>query len=169
MPRCRNRRLIAIHHLLTAAFLLAHLVVCGQQLADTISIKRNWAGITFRQHGQVLNTKELVYVMRTIPAAETAMIRARDNYTPSTVLSFAGGFLIGFGASDAVFKDQPNWSLMGIGAGLVAVSIPFWQGYVRHTSTAVQHFNQGLRAPTSHVPHWRLGMGPHGVGLALTF
>jgi hypothetical protein len=107
--------------------------------------------------------------MRAQPEAYAEMTQARARYTEYTIVSGAGGFLIGFGASDAVFKDQPNWSLMGIGAGLVAVSIPFWQGYVRHTSTAVQHFNEGLRAPTSHVPHWRLGMSHQGVGLALTF
>lgn len=77
--------------------------------------------------------------------------------------------MIGFEAGGALYNDEPNWTVIGIGAGLIGASIPLYRAFVRRTNNAVRHFNQALGVPTTQTLHWEFGISPFGAGLVASF
>ena len=60
------------------------------------------------------------------------------------ILSYAGGFMIGWPIGTAIGGGKPAWALAGIGGGLVAVAIPLSISSNKKMETAVRQYNAGL-------------------------
>lgn len=122
------------------------------------------------QHGNRLNMNDIKTIMKSNAAANSKIHRAQTNYAFSSIFGFSGGFLVGYPIGSALAGKDANWALAGIGAGLIAISIPFSTAYSRHTKSAVDIYNRNLQT-TSFAPRseLRLGMTAYGPGLQWRF
>jgi hypothetical protein len=94
---------------------------------------------------------------------------AKKNYDAGAVFSFVGGFMVGWPCGTALAGGDPEWALAGVGAGLIAISIPFSTAYVKHTKNAVSLYNDGLTSVKEDVAQIKFGMTNGGIGLKVTF
>ncbi len=146
---------------------LSLLNVIGQNYRDSIKIRKG-LGTTFIQNEKPLTVKQLMQITKVNTAAYKEMQLAKTNYDVATIFNFAGGFLIGWPLGTAIGGGEPNWSLAGIGAGLVIISIPFSSAYNKHATKAVNIFNRDLKQ-TAYKMSLNAGVTSNGIGIILTF
>lgn len=140
----------------------------GQSKSDTIEIKKA-LGTVFQQQGKNLTPRQLLEITQSNAEAYKAMKTAKSNYDISSVFGFAGGFLVGWPIGTAIGGGKPNWTLAGIGAGLIAVSIPFSIAYTKNAKIAVNLHNIGLRSTGLSNAGLKLGLTSNGVGVTVKF
>ncbi|MFC5284602.1 hypothetical protein [Pedobacter alpinus] len=136
---------------------------------DTIEVKKGF-GTVFKQNGKPLTPKQLLNITEANPEAYQQMQIAKRNYAPATIFGSIGGFLVGYPLGSAIGGGKPNWTLAGIGAGLIGLSIPFSSAYTKHTKNAVETYNNGLQK-TGFKPkvNFNIGIAGNGVGLKMVF
>ncbi len=149
-------------------FLLTFSTLSAQDKPDTIRVEKSF-GTAFIWRGERLTPPQLQDIMKNDPTAYQEMKTARSNAAASSVFGFAGGFLIGWPLGTAIAGGEPNWSLAGVGAGLVVVAIPFSSAYTRHATKAVRIYNRTIRQTGYHRPLIRFGPSMNGIGLTCTF
>ncbi|QFG52099.1 hypothetical protein [Chryseobacterium sp.] len=129
--------------------------------------------------GQTYKLKEFRSVFKD-PNAASTFHKARTNAAVSNVFGYAGGFLIGFGIVPAlsgkktevrngvVYENKPSrgWAVVGIGAGLVGVGIPFAYAADKQAKKALALENG---EPTAFRPHFKLESAGTGVALSYNF
>lgn len=113
----------------------------GFMKRDTIEIKRTLIWPFFIQNGEWLLNKSLLQLTVPYPEAHKVIVKARRNYTPAIVFGILG--LIGMikPIEGAESFEKINWSIVGVGAGLMAVSITFGRSYNKHTLNGVRLYN----------------------------
>ena len=124
----------------------------------------------FQKNGVKLNNKQVQLKMAPGSEAYRLMQSARSNNTIAGIFSFIGGGLIGWQFGTALGGGEPNWSMAGVGAGFVAVGIPFNTAFNKKSQQAVQLYNAGLTNGSSYrQPEIKLGFAGTGLGLQLRF
>lgn len=161
------KRIVIILTLLTVSLNFAF----AQTETDSISVKKVFGGYQFYQGESRLNMKQLVNTMEPNVEAYSQIKSAQSSYTMATIVSFAGGFMIGWQLGAAIGGGDPNWAMAGIGAGLVAVSIPISKKFNNQAKQAVDTYNQGLQQTSSfwNRSELRFSMTGNGLGLILRF
>jgi hypothetical protein len=114
-----------------------------QTRTDSIEIKKSF-GTVFRQQGRNLTPQLLTDIVKNDPEAYKEMQQAKTNHTVATVFNYAGGFLVGYPLGTTLAGGKANWKLAGIGAGLLAISIPFTAGYTKHAVKAINNYNSSV-------------------------
>lgn len=104
------------------------------------------------------------------PTSAQYFNQSKAGTTISSILGFAGGFLVGFNLGQAISGQQPQWAFSGVGAGLIAISIPISASANKKIKKAVTEFNTVQKQP-SLGNQWELKFQstPQGIGLALQF
>lgn len=139
------------------------------QGSGTIEIKKNFWGTTYRQNNQKLTPAELMETLKTNPAAYTEMKKARTNQTFSFIFSGVGGFMVGWPIGTAAGGGDPNWTLAGIGAGLIVAAIPFEIAFSKRARNSINTYNSGLGKSSWRKPQLNIGFTQHGMGMRLSF
>jgi hypothetical protein len=154
--------------LLLLVVLLSFTQVFAQSRPDSIEVKKGFSTV-FRQHGQNLTPKQLLAATQSNPEAYKEMKIAKGKADVSSALGFAGGMLVGWPLGSAIGGGDPNWTLAGVGAGLIAVSIPFSVAYNKHANNAINTYNQSN--PQAFLPSHEIKFGftGNGVGVNLKF
>lgn len=145
-------------------------ICSAQQGADTIAIEKKFGGYRFSKDGKSLTLNQLSNALESNPEAYQEIQAAKSSYTAAIVISYAGGFLVGWPIGTALGGGEPNWTLAGIGAGLIAVSIPISQGFNKRAKQAVDTFNGG-QLPTDSMEKkpGKLNVSLNGNGAGLIF
>ena len=160
------KRITTIISLLTIAFSLTF----GQASTDSISMKKVFGGYQFYQGDKILNMSQLVKTIEPNEQAYKQIKSARSTYTMAMILSYAGGFMIGWPIGTALGGGEPNWTMAGIGAGLVAVTIPISQNFNKKAKLAVDTYNDKLQTSSSRDnSELNLSFTGNGIGLTLKF
>lgn len=160
------KRIVIIMTLLTVSLTFAF----GQTETDSISMKKVFGGYQFYQGEKKLNVKQLVNTMKPNEYAYSQIKSAQSTYTMASIVSFAGGFMVGWPVGTAIGGGEPNWTLAGIGAGLLVVSIPISQKFNKQAKQAVDTYNQGLQTTSFwDNSELRFSMTENGLGLTLRF
>jgi hypothetical protein len=151
-------------------FLLT-LIVSGlsAQQPGAIEIRRSFWGTTYRQNDQKLSAAGLMEKLRENPAAFSEMKKARTNQTFSAIFSGVGGFMVGWPLGTAAGGGDANWTLAGIGAGLIVAAIPFEIAFNKRARNAINTYNSGLGKSSWRKPALNLGFTRHGMGMKLSF
>ncbi len=152
--------------LLCALFLIGANALAQSQ--DSIKVEKRW-GTVFTQNGKVLKPRQLLEITHVNPEAYQAMKQAKKNFDAGVTIGFIGGFMVGYPCGTAIAGGDPEWALAGIGAGLIALSIPFSTAYVKHTKRAVEIYNGTLITETKEVAQINFGATSAGIGLKVTF
>lgn len=140
----------------------------GQNKSDSIEIKKA-LGTIFRQNGKNLTPRQLLDITQSNTEAYKEMKIAKSNYDIGLVFGFAGGFLVGWPLGTAIAGGEPNWTLAGIGAGLILVSIPFSTAYTKHAKNAVNLYNNGLKSTGLNNVDFKIGLTYNGIGVKVIF
>jgi len=145
------------------------IIASGQSQPDSVIVIRKPLGTVFQQNGKYLTPRQLVEITSINPAALSEMKKARTNYSTGMVFSYIGGFMIGWPIGTALAGGDPEWAMAGVGAGLIAVSIPFSSAYGRHARKGAAIYNSTLTYTGSVLPEYRLKLMANGIGLQIRF
>jgi hypothetical protein len=102
-------------------------------------------GIKFYQHGSRITMSRLTGILRSNPQAFAAIQKAKTNNTLAFIAGFAGGLLVGYELGNAAAGKKVNGAVIGIGAGIIGISIPFGIAGKRHAKRAVYLYNAAFR------------------------
>lgn len=137
---------------------------------DSITIKKVFGGYQFYQGEQRLNMNQLVKTMKSNDYAYQKIKSARSTYTLASIIGGVGGFMVGWPLGTAIGAGKPNWTMAGIGAGLIVVSIPISQNFNKKAKQAVDIFNGGIQTSSFWDKNeLKLTMIGNGIGLTLNF
>lgn len=140
----------------------------GQAPNDSIQMKKVFGGYQFYQDGQRLTVGQLVKAMESNKQAYAEIKEAQSSYTLASIIGGAGGFMVGWPLGAALAGGKANWTLAGIGAGLIVVSIPISTKFNKQAKSAVNNFNAGIR-PTAFWDKHELRLASCGNGVGLLF
>lgn len=157
------------------AIILTLLVVCmsftfGQTTSDSISMKKVFGGYQFYKGEQRLNMKQLVNTMKPNDQAYQQIKSAQSTYTLATIIGGVGGLMVGWPIGTALGGGKPNWTMAGIGAGLIVVSIPITQSFNKKAKQAVETYNGGLQTRSFWDKNeLKFSLTGNGIGVSLNF
>ncbi len=148
-------------------------------IAQCVSAQVTISGNRLVKDGQEYKFSKYKEVF-TNPEAKTAFSKARTNSTVGQIFAYAGGFGIGFGLipalqgnktetrSGVVYKNDAGsaWTVVGIGAGLVAIGIPFAIASNKNAQKALTLENGG---ETAFQPYFKLETAGNGMALSYNF
>ncbi len=162
----KMKRIAIIITLLSVAYSFTY----GQASTDSISMKKVFGGYQFYQGEQRLNMNQLVKTMTPNDQAYQQVKSAQSTYTLATVIGGVGGFMVGWPIGAALGGGEPNWTIAGIGAGLIVVSIPISQSFNKKVKQAVGTYNGGLQTSSFWDKNeLKLSLTGNGMGLTLNF
>jgi len=141
---------------------------CAQSASDSIFVAKSFLGYKFYQKDTRLNFNQLPYIMEDNSEAYSLITKARGNNTISSILSGSGGFLIGWQLVTAIVGGDPNWTIAGIGGGLIAISIPIYSKSYKQSLKSVEMYNTGL-GMNSHRLFLSIVSLQTGIGIKLGF
>ena len=153
---------------LSLALVFAAMTYCN---AQKIEMEKVFGGYKFTQNGNLLKMNDLVKTMESNQHAYDLIKKAQSNNAIATIFGGAGGFLVGLPLGAAIGGGDANWTLAGIGAGLIAIGIPISSGVNKNAKQAVELYNSSLN-PTSFYPHkpeFNVIANQNGIGLSINF
>ena len=140
----------------------------GQTETDSITcIKTPRAG--FLRNGKELTFKDIQTITQSVPEAVKEIQIAKSNQGFAVVLSYAGGFLVGWPIGTFIGGGKPNWKMAGVGLGMCLLTIPLNRTFIKHTRLAVDAYNASLRNTVAIERTWQIGLSQNGVGVSLKF
>jgi len=153
---------------------LMTVVVCsftyGQTSTDSIYVKKVFGGYQFYQGDKKLDINQLVTTLETNDLAYQQIKSAKTKHTIATIMGGVGGFLIGWPIGAALGGGEPNWTMAGIGGGIIVVSIPIVKSCNKKAIQAVETYNSGLRTSSFWDKNkLKLSLTENGIGLTLNF
>ena len=154
--------------LLTLTIIIASITISN---AQKISIEKTFGGLKFTQKGKNLTMNELVSTMKSNPNSYKLIKSAKSNNIFAQIIGGIGGGLIGYPIGTAIGGGKPNWTLAGIGAGLVGISIPISSNVNKKAKEAVEIYNSSLNSTTStnFNPTFNIITNGNGIGLSINF
>lgn len=155
--------------LLTLSLILLAFTLCNSQ---TIETKKVFGGYKYSQNGQDLSMDELSTQLNTNEESAQLMKKAKSQSTIASILSGAGGALVGYPVGTAIGGGEANWVLAGVGAGIIAVALPLSASANKKAKHAVEIYNTGNKTKEDNVvyiPKLFVVSNPSGMGLALMF
>lgn len=155
--------------ILTLIFTLATISFCN---AQKIEMKKIFGGYIYSQDGNKMTMGKMVKAMESNPDALKFMKKAKSNNVLASILGGAGGALIGFPIGTAIGGGDANWTLAGIGAGLVAIGIPISSGVNKNAKKAVDLYNSSLNSTSYNNefnPEFKIVANGNGIGLSMNF
>ena len=151
-------------------------IFCFQLNYAQVSIEKN----KLVKDGQVYKMKDYEKVFQN-DEAKSYFKKARTNSSIGSVFAFGGGFCVGFGLAQELrgtkktittnggtqtvnVEKSGGWALVGIGAGLIGIGIPFAIASKKNADKAITIENGET---TAFQPYFKLESV--GTGLALSY
>lgn len=155
----------------TILFFLVAFAAIFPGTAQTIESEKVFGGYRFSQNGVTLNANDLKAQLDTNAESAELLKKARTNNTIATILATAGGAFVGYPLGTALGGGDANWTLAGVGAGLIGVAIPFSSSANKRAREAVDTYNVRINTKENLAfqPQLELTTGAGGLGLALRF
>jgi hypothetical protein len=144
-------------------------VTLHAQGSDTINLVNQLGTEAMFYQGKRLRMNQALEMMKSNEIASNELKLAQGNLVGSSIFGAAGGFCIGWPLGTALAGGDPEWTLAGIGVGLVLISIPFNSAYNKHVRIAVREYNAGINNTSMFRPQWKIEVNPAGVGLVCRF
>ena len=154
--------------ILTLTFALATLTFCN---AQKIEMEKVFGGYKYTQNGKQMTMGDLVDAMESYQQSYELVKKAQSNNTLASIIGFAGGGLIGWPIGAAIGGGDANWTLAGIGAGLVAIGIPISSSANKKAKQAVELYNSSLNSTSFYKfkPEFKIMANGNGIGFSMNF
>ncbi len=153
--------------ILLTALVILHLNSIAQTSSDTIEVKQRFGTSTFYKNGTILKPSQLLSLVQVNEEAFREMKLAKTNNDLGLVFGVLGGFMVGYPLGTALGGGKPQWELLGIGAGLIVISIPFSSAYNKHSKKAINLYNKGLKQIGFNHIDLKFGFSLTGIGIVL--
>ena len=139
--------------------------------AQKIDVEKVFGGFKYTQNEELISIGDLVAIMENNTEALELIKKGRTNRSFAGVLGFAGGALIGWPIGTSIGGGDANWTLAGIGAGLVVVSIPVSSKSNKKINQAVELYNAALNGTSysNFNPEFNVIANTNGVGFSMNF
>ncbi|MBL7969569.1 MAG: hypothetical protein JNK09_21395 [Prolixibacteraceae bacterium] len=158
------------YFLFSALLSIMYLFSFGQAPTAPIEMKKTFGGYLFYQSDERMNMNQLTRAMKANEQAYNEFKTAKSNYVAASIIGGAGGFMIGWPLGAALAGGEANWTMAGIGAGLVAISIPFNVKFNKQVKHAVEKYNEGLKTGSfKDRSEIRFSMTGNGAGMVFRF
>lgn len=139
----------------------------AQTQSDSIYVAKGFLGYKFYHQDARVNMNTLPILMEDNSEALNLALKARKNSILASIVSGTGGFLIGWQLGAAIVGGEPNWTMVGVGGGLIVVSIPVFSRANKQFLEGIDLYNAGL-GKSSRL---KLDMGllQNGLGIKLSY
>ena len=108
-----------------------------------ISVDTSLGGPRYTQDGHAIDVGDMGNQLEKEPLAKPSVSTSRALRVVAVLLSAAGGAMVGWPLGQKIGgESRPLWALAGVGAGTIALSIPFTIGSVASMDSAVAAHNQ---------------------------
>lgn len=147
-----------------AAFFFSH--------SQTIEYTKGFGGYTFTQNGEKISPEVLTTQLNTNEESAQLLKKAKNQGILSSIIGGAGGALVGYPIGTAIGGGEANWALAGVGAGIIAIGIPFSISANSKTRKAIEVYNAGITPGEENLtykPQLIMVSNSTGMGLALKF
>ena len=154
--------------ILTLILAFVTLTFCN---AQKIEMEKVFGGYKYTQNGKQMKMGDLVNTMQSNANALEFIKKARTNNTFASILGGAGGALIGFPIGQSIGGGDANWTLAGVGAGLIVVAIPISSSANKKAKQAVELYNSSLNSTSYYEfkPEFQIIANGNGIGLTMNF
>jgi hypothetical protein len=143
------------------------ILTCSSQ---NIEVKKSIWGYNFTQNGEKLTMSETVKKMEFNKNAFILMEKAKSNNLLEEIIGNSGAACIGYSIGIAISAGKPNWTLAGVGAGLIAISIPISLKVDKDVKKAIDLYNTNLNSATYKTkPEFEIMANGKGIGLTINF
>jgi len=141
------------------------------QNENTLEMKSNFFGSKFYKGDTLISINQVLYEMSSDEAIYNLMLSAKKDNVFAQLVGAAGGFMIGWPLGTALGGGEPNWTLAGIGAGIIAISIPISSNFKRKAHSAIQKHNSIIMASNNKQlkPIYSVGFGGTSFKLNVRF
>ncbi len=138
--------------------------------SQTITAKKVFGGYKFTQNGKMLKMADVVSALKSNEVAYKLARSAKSNLVISQLLGGAGGFMVGLPLGAAIGGGKANWTVAGIGAGLIIIAIPVSSGANKKMKKAVEIYNAELEQTSYRFkPEFKIISNRYGIGLTMNF
>ncbi|XMO87496.1 hypothetical protein AAFN75_04270 [Algibacter sp. AS12] len=139
--------------------------------AQKIDTEKVFGGYKYTYNKELISIGDLASIIETNTDAYELIKKGRTNRSLSGVLGFVGGGLIGWPIGTSLGGGEVNWTLAGIGAGLIAVAIPISSRSNKKINQAVELYNASINptSSTTFKPEFKIIANGRGFGLAMNF
>lgn len=140
-------------------------------MAQQIEMKKVFGGYKYELNGKRLSMYNLAKTVESNQQAYKLVKKAQTNRTIAIIMGCTGGGLIGYQTGTDSAGGKANWTLAGIGAGLLVVAIPISLSADKKTKQAVELYNHSLSTTSNYEckPELKLIANGKGVGLSMNF
>ena len=160
--------------ILTLTFTLTSsktITLCSSQKME---MKKTFSGyVFFMEDGERISKQNLKKTLEPNKIAFDLFKNSRTKKTVGSILEFSGGFLIGFPIGQAISynPEYQNWSLAGIGGGLVIIGTIFSLDADKKTKRAVEIYNSSLDSASHYKfeSDFEVIANRNGIGLLISF
>lgn len=139
--------------------------------AQKIEAEKVLGGYKYTQNEHRMTMYDLVKTMKPNPQAYDLIKKAQSNHVLASIIGAAGGGLVGWPIGTALGGGDPNWTLLGIGAGLIAVGIPISSSANKKVKQAVDLYNSSLNSTSFYEfkPDFKVMVKGNGIGFSMSF
>ncbi|WP_396602114.1 hypothetical protein [Algibacter sp. R77976] len=139
--------------------------------AQKIDTEKVFGGYKYTYNDELISIGDLASIIESNTNAFKLIKKGRTNRSLSGVLGFAGGALVGWPIGNSLGGGDPNWTMAGIGAGLIIVAIPISSKANKKINQAVELYNASLNATSSTTfkPEFKIIANGTGFGLSMNF
>lgn len=152
-------------YLLSVTIILFALKSSFAQEKPVITLDKGY----IKSNGQTISAKQAAALMAKYPEAQKYMYAAKSDQAGANFLLFLGGGLIGFPIGTQIAGGDANWTLAGIGGGLILVALPFIGNFKQKAQIAIKLYNEADPQAYRWKPHMSLGVLEAGLGIRLSF
>lgn len=117
-------------------------VINTTQVKDTIQYQKASLSYKFTLNNELLTLKRMNELMQGNPTSMGYYKKAKSTTGIITVLSFAGGFMIGYSLGTMLGGGQPNLGLAAVGCGLLVITLPIASSADKNLLKTVKAYNQ---------------------------
>ena len=155
--------------ILSALFLVFHSQAFAQTKDNSITMKNGFFGWQFYQNDQKLKVTEVAKMMESNPQASTYIRSARTNNTWASIIGTIGGFMVGYPLGQAAGGGNANWTVAGIGGGLIVAAIPISIKANKQAKNALVAYNESQKSTSSRKAEFDFGFTGNGIGMTVHF
>lgn len=137
---------------------------------DSIYVAKGFLGYRYYHQDERLNINHLPLLMHDNAEAYELITKSKNKHVLSSIISGAGGFLIGLQIANVIIGGDPNWSVVAAGGGLMVLSIPIFARSNKLSLQAVEIYNSRLsEVHGQRNPQLLFGMNQNGPGIRIVF
>ena len=141
------------------------------QNTNALEMRTNFFGSKFYKGDTIISVNQVLDEMSPNESIYNLMISAKEDYVLAQLLSAAGGFMVGWPVGTAIGGGEPNWTMAGIGAGIIAISIPISANFKKKGHSAINQHNDSITASHGHYlkPIYSIGFGGTSFKMQIKF